>query len=43
MNPVDMLDSGVSLRLTLTLLHFLWQGCVIALAAFVAGCRRRAF
>ena len=37
MNPVDMLDAGISLRLTVTLLHFLWQGCAVALLAFVAG------
>ncbi len=33
MNPLDLLDSPVCLRLALALAHFLWQGVFIALAA----------
>jgi WD40 repeat protein/beta-lactamase regulating signal transducer with metallopeptidase domain len=31
-----LLDSAMSLRLTLTLLHFVWQGALLGLIAFVA-------
>ncbi len=35
MNPLDLLDSPVCLRLALALAHFLWQGVVITLFAVV--------
>ena len=31
-----LLEPALSLRLTLTLLHFLWQGALLGLAAFAA-------
>jgi len=37
MNPLGVLDSGVSLQLTVTLLHFLWQGCAVGLLVFATG------
>jgi WD40 repeat protein/beta-lactamase regulating signal transducer with metallopeptidase domain len=39
----SVLEPDFSLRLTLTLLHFLWQGCVLGLFGAVAGyCLKRA-
>src|SRR5262245_8188407 len=37
-NPIDCLTSPVAVQLTSALVHFLWQGCAIALA--VAGASR---
>ena len=43
MPTLNLLESDLCLRLTITLVHFLWQGIVIALALGVMGlCLRRA-
>lgn len=38
MNPIAWLDESLSLRLVLTLLHFLWQGA--AIGAVAVGCEQ---
>ena len=42
MNSLPYLDSSTTVRLTLTLVHFLWQGVLVALisAAIVRGMRQ---
>ncbi|MEX0713903.1 MAG: hypothetical protein WD278_16315, partial [Pirellulales bacterium] len=41
--PLHLFESDFPVRLTLTLLHFLWQGCLIAGVIVAAGyCLRRA-
>jgi len=43
MQTLNLLDSDFCLRLTITLVHFLWQGAAIALAmAVISWCLRRA-
>jgi outer membrane protein assembly factor BamB/beta-lactamase regulating signal transducer with metallopeptidase domain len=37
-----ILDSEFSVRLTLVLLHFLWQGCAVAILVWLAACLKRA-
>lgn len=37
MNPLELFGHDFALRLTLTLLHFIWQGVGVAVAAWVAG------
>lgn len=34
MNPVDLIDPAFAHRLTLTMLHVLWQGCVVGIVAW---------
>jgi WD40 repeat protein/Zn-dependent protease with chaperone function len=36
-SPWELLEPDFSLRLTLTLVHFLWQGCVLGLLGMAAG------